>query len=246
MTILTRNVPWQRRSDLAYRSFNLFAKTLFRILCRIDTAEIGNVPARGPLIMVSNHINFLEVPILFTFFQPRPVTGFVKSENWDRPFFRELFTLWGGISIRRGEADLEAFRLAEQALQEGMIVAISPEGTRTQGKLIKGKPGTVLLAVRSGAPLLPVVHWGGETFWDNLKQIRRTDFHIRVGKPFTINIQRNQLNREVREAAIDEIMYQMAALLPPEYRGEYADMSKATAHYLSFHDSPGAQPAPSA
>lgn len=235
MTTITRNYSWAtRRKNLVYRSFNIFVKAVFSVLCKVDTREIKQVPMQGPLILVSNHINFLEVPVLFSFFQPRPMTALVKSENWNHPFFRNLFTLWGGIPIRRGEADLDAFQSAQEALEKDMILAISPEGTRTQGKLIKGHPGIVLLAVRSGAPILPVAHWGGENFWDNLHKFRRTDFHIHVGKPFHITAKRKELTREVREIATDEIMYQLATLLPMQYRGEYSDLSKATTQFIQY------------
>ena len=55
---------------------------LVGLLCRVDDAQLALVPARGPLILVANHINFLEVPLLYTYLQPRPVTGLAKAETW--------------------------------------------------------------------------------------------------------------------------------------------------------------------
>ncbi|MEA2008767.1 MAG: 1-acyl-sn-glycerol-3-phosphate acyltransferase, partial [Chloroflexota bacterium] len=57
-----------------------------------------------------NHINFLDAPIFYTHLCPRPLTGFVKSETWDSPYLGPLFTLWGAIPVRRGEADMNAIR----------------------------------------------------------------------------------------------------------------------------------------
>jgi hypothetical protein len=95
------------------------------------------------------------------------------------------------------------------------------------------------LALRSGAPLLPLVFWGGERFWDNLPRLRRTDFYTSVGQPFTLDTGGVKITSQVRQAMTDEIMYQMAALLPPVYRGVYADLSSATEAFLRFP--PGAK-----
>jgi 1-acyl-sn-glycerol-3-phosphate acyltransferase len=92
-----------------------------------------------------------------------------------------------------------------------------------------------MLALRSGAPILPVAHWGGEDFGANLKRLRRTDFHIRVGRQFTISTNGERITREARQQIVDEMMYQLAALLPEKYRGVYSDTSKATAQFLNFN-----------
>jgi len=221
---------------LAYRVVTSAIKTLTRILCRIDDAQLAQVPEQGPLILAINHVNFLEAPIFYTHLHPRPVTGFVKAENLEHPFFGPLlFGLWGGIPIRRGEADMAAFRQALAAMEEGQILAVAPEGTRSgHGRLQQGYPGVTLLALRSGAPVLPIVHYGGELFWRNLRRLRRTDFCIVVGQPFHLDAGGAKVTRQVRQQMADEVMYQIAALLPPAYRGVYSDLSAATETYLRF------------
>ena len=91
-----------------------------------------------------------------------------------------------------------------------------------------------MLAFRSNAPILPIAHWGGEKFLGNLKRLRRTDFSMRAGRPFMLNTNGERITREQRQQVADEMMYQLAALLPEEYRGEYSDMSKATTQFLKF------------
>lgn len=220
---------------LALRVVNTSLKGLTRLFCRVDDAHLARVPAKGPLILVANHINFLEVPLIYTHLMPRPLTGFVKAESWDNPAIAMLFDLWRAIPLRRGEADLEAMRQALSVLQSGGILAVAPEGTRSgHGRLARGHPGVVLLAQLSNAPLLPLVYYGGESFKENIKRLRRTDFHIVVGQPFRIHTDGVSVNRQMRQQIADEIMYQLAALLPPPYRGHYSDLHTATQTYLRF------------
>ncbi len=218
---------------IAARVVNTTIKGLTRAICRVDDSQLVHVPERGPLIIVANHVNFLEVPLLFTHLQPRPVTGFAKAETWDNPAMALLFNLWGAIPLERGEADKGALQRALAALEAGQILAVAPEGTRSgHGRLGRGHPGIVLLALRSGAPLLPIVYYGGERLRRNLASLRRTDFHIVVGQPFHVDAGGAKVTREVRRQITDEIMYQLAALLPPDYRGYYADLASASETYL--------------
>ena len=205
------------------------------ILCRVDAPEMHKVPARGPLIAISNHTGQLEVPALFAWLWPRPVTAWAKIETWDKPFLHWLFNLWGAIPVRRGEADTSALRVALEKLEQGYIFGVAPEGTRNKnGKLLRAHPGAVMLALHSKAPIIPIAHWGGENFMSNLKRLHRTDFHIRVGRPFSIQTNGERISKDERQQIVDEMMYQLAALLPESYHGEYSDMSKATTKFLTF------------
>jgi 1-acyl-sn-glycerol-3-phosphate acyltransferase len=204
-------------------------------LCNVDDSQLSKVPDYGPLIIACNHINFMEVPLVFTHLQPRKVTAFAKAETWDNPLMGYLFDLWGAIPIQRGEADTTAFRLALEALKEGKILAITPEGTRSKtGQMGRGMPGIVMMAHRSNVPILPMVYYGSEKLRDNIYRLKRTDFHIRVGKIFKLVFPETRIDRETRRKMVDEIMYQLARLLPEEYRGYYSDLNKVTADYLNF------------
>ncbi len=210
-------------------------KSITRILCNIDDSQLSRVPEQGPLILASNHINFIEVPVVYTHLQPRTITAFVKSETWENPIMGFLFDLWGGIPIQRGEADTNAIRSGLVALKQNKILAITPEGTRSgDGKLQRGHPGIVMIAHLSEAPIVPLVFYGGEKISDNLKRVKRTDFNIRVGNIFKLLFPKGKPDRDLRIVMTDEIMYQMAALLPPEYRGYYADLTKLSTNYLTF------------
>lgn len=204
------------------------------LMCRIDAPDLDKIPRKGPLIVYSNHTGQIEVPLMYSHLQPRPLTGIAKVETWDNWFLHWLFNLWGAIPIRRGEADMEAIRSGLDALKRGYILAIAPEGTRNKnGVLLKAHPGVITLALRSDVPLLPVAHWGGENFLVNLKRLRRTDFHVRVGVPFRLDPGSQHVSREVRQQMVDEMMYRLAALLPEYYRGAYTDLEHVSEKYLS-------------
>lgn len=225
---------------LAFTLVNTSLKLILRTLCRVDDTQLPLVPRHGPLILVANHINFLDAPIIATHLLPRPLTGFAKIETWDNPVLGKLFDLWGAIPIHRGEGDIAAFRQAERALANGKILAIAPEGTRSNhGQLQRGHAGVVLLAQRSGAPLLPMVYYGNELFHENFRRFKRTPFHIAVGKLFHIKAP-DRVRPDERQAIADEVMYQLAKLLPARYRGYYADLTQISTRYLDF--SPPLQP----
>ncbi len=214
---------------------NTTLKGLTGLLCRVDDTQLERVPQHGPLIVVANHVNFLDAPVFFSRIHPRRVTGFVKAETWQNPALAFLFNTWQTIPLERGEADVRAFRAGLAALRAGAIVAVAPEGTRSgHGRLQHGRPGVVFLALHSAAPILPVAYYGAERFHDNIRRLRRTDFRIVVGRPFYLDARGSKVTQAVRRAMIDEVMYQIAALLPPAYRGVYADLHLATEHYLRF------------
>lgn len=194
-----------------------------RITCRIHAGnELDKFPIQGPLIVISNHTGQIEVPVFFALLQPRKFTGWAKIETWDNWFLNWVFNLWGMIPIRRGEADTTALRKAIEALEKGMIFGIAPEGTRNKnGRLLRAYPGAVLLAVRSGVPILPIAHWGGENYLKNLKRLKRTDFYMRVGEVFRLKVDGVKMRGETRQQIADEMMYRVAELMPQEYRGAY-------------------------
>jgi 1-acyl-sn-glycerol-3-phosphate acyltransferase len=206
------------------------------ILCKIEKPGFSKVPAHGPLILAGNHIGSLEVPLLFVHLPNRKLIGLAKIETWNNKFMGWLFDLWDAIPVRRGEADLDAIRACLDVLNDGKILAISPEGTRSyDGRLQSGQPGISLLALRSGAPIMPFAHWGTEEFSANIKKLKRTDFHFRVGRPFYLDAKGEKVDGKVRKDMADEIMVQIAALMPEEYRGVYSSW-KSPPKYLRFSE----------
>ncbi len=218
---------------LFYQLTVILLKLWTRLTCRIDAPDLHAFPATGPLIAITNHTGQIEVPMMFAHLQPRKITAWAKAEAFEHWFLKFIFTLWNVIPVRRGEADIKSLKTAVNMIKEGYIFGIAPEGTRNKtGKLLRAQSGAVLLALHSGAPIIPIAHWGGENYLKNLKRFKRTDFHIRVGKPFKLNVEGVRMTGEIRQQIADEMMYEIAKLLPEEYRGAYSDLSKATRRFI--------------
>ncbi len=239
------NVPLETASPpcLAERfrraATNKILKGVLDTLCDIDNREYLEVLSKtGPLIVAVNHINFLEVPILVTHSYPLRLTGLVKSETWSNPFFAFLLNTYRAIPINRGGAFQDSFKQVREAMDSGSFVVIAPEGTRSKnGILGRGKAGVIQLALYTGSPVLPVVHYGGQSIWNNIRRFKRTPFRFKVGRPFRIKFD-GRPGREEREEMLAEVMGQMARLLPVEMRGIYSSQAEQECKHLEFLEMP--------
>lgn len=208
--------------------------TLF-VICNVNKKALKAIPRQGPMIMIGNHVNSLDVLAALTFSHPRKIYFLVKRETFEILILRFLFNIWESIPVDRGTADFQALNKAAGVLNQGHFIAIAPEGTRTNdGRLVQAHAGVVVIALKSKAPIMPTVQYGGEKFYKNIKKLRRTKITMRVGAPFMICPDSIYPGKEERQLIADEIMYQVAKLLPAEYRGYYSDLSKTTTNYLNF------------
>lgn len=215
--------------------FHWFADFLLRILLsvllRLQIDGLSNTPPDGPLIVAVNHTSFLD-PLLGIVFVPRTVFPLGKVELFEKRFVGWIFPAYGVIPIRRGHFDREAIRRSLRLLRDGGALLVAPEGTRSDdGRLQPGRNGTAVLAARSNAAILPVAIWGVNDFGANVRRLRRTDVRVVVGPAFRIQ-GNGRIPRDALDDVTDEIMYRISALLPPEYRGVYANLDQATSHYL--------------
>ena len=212
---------------------NSVIKLIAHTILKIDGKAIKKIPMEGPLLAVANHVNFLDAPVVIALLHPRPTTGLVKKESWDNALHAFLFNVWGGIPIDRDIADFNAFKAAKEALREGKILAVAPEGTRSRnGRMIRGKPGIAILARQCDVPILPLAYYGHEDFYDNIKKLKRTPMHIRVGEPFKINWEGKERDKETLQVVTDAIMLEVADLMPEGYHGDYAEIKVDRAEYI--------------
>jgi len=210
-------------------------KTLLTILCKIDCREYSKVLAvNKPMLVVFNHVNFLEVPILVTHSYPLYVSGLVKSETWDNPVFAFIFNTYKAVPIDRRGAFSESFKKVLDMINNGFFMCVAPEGTRSKdGVLGKGKAGIVQLAMEADIPILPVAHHGGENIWQNMRKLKRTPFYFKAGQPFKIKFD-GRPDKEQREMIISEVMGRIACLLPEDKRGIYSQQADEECKYLEF------------
>jgi 1-acyl-sn-glycerol-3-phosphate acyltransferase len=205
-----------------------FGRTVFRCFTRVDMAGLDGLPTTGPLIIASNHLSNADPPLIACWLTPalgRAVHWMAKQEALEWPIAGPFLKGNGAFGIRRGAADTEAFRLAKRVLEEGRVLGTFPEGTRSPtGRLQQGKEGVTLLAIRTGAPILPVAVWGTDRFWPRGRKVWRVGgrVHLRVGEPFTLERRTVDGKREDLEAVTARLMVRIAELLPEQYRGHYA------------------------
>jgi 1-acyl-sn-glycerol-3-phosphate acyltransferase len=219
---------------MAKRFFNWWLRLAYRLLLRLKLEGVENVPTQGPVILVINHINFLD-PFVVVASLPRPVTAMSKVENFSIPVFGWIFKLYGAIPVRRGEVDRKALKQALEILQEGIILLLAPEGTRSPDRALQtAHDGLAYIAHRSQATIVPVAITGTPGFAHNIKRLRRTPVNIKLGNPFYFQAGSRRLERQAMTAMTTEAMYQLAALLPPEHRGVYADLEHATERFVRF------------
>lgn len=197
-------------------------KLLLWVITDCKVRGLENVPRGGPFILVSNHLNLADPPILSTIV-PRRVVWMAKKELLDMPVIGLLYRLAGTIPVRRFEADLRALRRCQEALAHGHVVGMFPEGTRSRNSALqRGHPGAALLAMRMGVPVVPAAIWGTESIRLPGGLFRRTRVNVAFGEGFTLPLAR-RVRKEQVEDGTDLIMRRIAALLPPDYRGVYAE-----------------------
>jgi 1-acyl-sn-glycerol-3-phosphate acyltransferase len=197
---------------------------LFNLLTRWEVEGEANLPPGGPLLMVFNHLAWWDAPLGMAAV-PFEVTGIALKDLQRIPITGQLLSLANVIWVDRGRYDREALRQALAVLEEGGILAIAPEGRMSvTGALERGKPGSVFIARKADVPILPIGLTGTEKVLSEWRRFRRPHLRVIIGKVFRLPERRQYGSRkEERQADADYILERIAELLPPEYRGVYAD-----------------------
>jgi 1-acyl-sn-glycerol-3-phosphate acyltransferase len=222
--------------------FYWLAASFFRfcvvIWSRREVLGLENVPRHGPAILASNHLNLADPPLLVSLVRRRLIF-MAKLELWSTPVIGWLYGLGGCIPVRRFEGDVGALRRAEKVLRQGHVLVMFPEGTRSRHPgLGKGHPGTAVIALRSGVPIVPIGVSGTETVSLPGCFLRQTRVRVAFGQPFTLP-RGQRLTTELAEEGTERIMKEIAALLPEAYRGTYAGIATRTKQHAERAARPG-------
>lgn len=180
-----------------------------------------------PLIVVSNHLSWFDIPLLAIAI-PRRISFMAKKEYFHSPVHAFLLRLYGSFTVDRGSVDRTAFDQAGTALQGGRALGIFPEGTRSRTlQLQQGKLGAAFIALRSNPVILPVGISGTEKIRQKYEGKKRLFYRpkvtVNVGQPFKLPPVSGRPGRADLTRSTETIMRQIADLLPEDYRGVYRD-----------------------
>lgn len=199
---------------------------LVRLLVRLELENLENLPTSGAFIAVANHMGRLDAALVYDVIKRRDIIIFVAEKYRRFAVIRWLVRQLDAIWLDRYNADFGALREVLERLKRGWALVMAPEGTRSKtGTLLPGRPGASYLAAKSGVLVIPVGGIGTEDWRvkQNLRRLHRTKVLLRFGTPFILPPLPKQGREAALEAYTDEIMCQIAVLLPPEQRGVYAD-----------------------
>jgi 1-acyl-sn-glycerol-3-phosphate acyltransferase len=214
-----------------------FAGRMFgRAVSRISIeGAVDEIPRDGPLIIAANHASNLDAPVLGAWLIPklgRRIHWLGKRELFAWPIVGWVAANGGVHPVDRGSADVEAFRLATRILEEGHILFVFPEGTRSpDGTLQEARDGLAVLALRSGAPIVPIGIAGSSRVWPKGQRFPHPGGHVvfRVGRPFrpSDELPAGIDRRTAKPLVTRMIMERIAALLPVGQRGAYGSAGRA-------------------
>ncbi|MFN9173545.1 MAG: lysophospholipid acyltransferase family protein [Synechocystis sp.] len=141
------------------------------------------VPSLGPALVVSNHASYFDPPFL-SCAMARPVAFMAKEELFEVPLLGPAIHLYGAYPVKRGSGDRGALRAALNALEDGWLVGIFLEGTRTKdGRIYDPKLGAAMIAAKAQVPLIPVGLIGVEQIFPaGSKFPRPVPLTIRIGQ----------------------------------------------------------------
>jgi 1-acyl-sn-glycerol-3-phosphate acyltransferase len=197
---------------------------LLTTLARVEFCGTENLLLEGGLIVATNHMSRVDTLLLFINPARKDITALVADKYKKYPIFNWILDVGGVIFLDRDKADFGAFRVAVEWINKGVAMGIAPEGTRSPiGQLQQGKPGVILLAQKTGVPVVPVGISGTETFFRDLMRLRRPKVRLNFGPAYRVP----PLDRANRDEALknstEEIMSRIASLLPEKYWGYYKD-----------------------
>jgi len=214
--------------SLLYRTCNFLQKNTLKMFCDFEVTGRENIPPFGPLVVVSNHMSYIDPSILAVSIERR-LTFLAKNSLFKGVFISALLRRYGAYPISRSSLDLKTLRWIKGYLAQDGTLAIFPEGTRNSGTMINGKNGTARIIHMTGATILPVGVTGTQELQNLFRVVNPTGkIRVNIGAPFSLPLLEGKLDKYILKSMTDIIMGRIALLLPDEYRGVYAQQSIET------------------
>ncbi len=195
-----------------------FVRGLFVPLMDLQVRGLENFPREGAVIVACNHVtNFDIFPMQFSL--PRPIFYMGKEQLFRNRLTDALFRNMGAFPVSRDKKDSWAYNHALKVLAHGQTLGMFPEGTRSRGHgLIVARTGAARLSIQTNSPIVPMAIIGSDKFFRLFP--RRTRVTVILLPPILPHPE------ETAIALTDRVMFSLAAALPPEMRGVYADVPK--------------------
>jgi 1-acyl-sn-glycerol-3-phosphate acyltransferase len=202
------------------------SRLVLRIIARINI--VGGIDYQtGSYIITGNHVGRLEAFLVILLADRDDIILLLAEKYRQYAVWRYFGRKVDGIWVNRFDADFQAMREVLKRLKNGEVLAIAPEGTRSPTEaLLPGKAGAAYLAGKANVTIIPVGIVGTEdrVVKHRLKRLKRLNITARVGEPYTLPPMPRGNGRDAwLEQQTDEIMCQIAALLPPSHRGVYSE-----------------------
>ena len=195
---------------------------LFHLLTRYRVMGRENIPGQGSLLVVANHLNLADPPLLGVSIS-RKTIFMAKEELFRSRLLSYFIGGFGAFPVRRRQTDRQALRQAKRVLAEGLALVMFPEGARSHNAQLRPAfSGSALVALRSDAPILPVGISGTEKIKGVAWLLRRPRITVNIGQPFYLSSDSGKLTKEELAGLTNSMMERIAELLPREYRGGYA------------------------
>ncbi len=215
------------RLKLFPRITGFFLRCVYSVVARVKVEGLENLPQDGAVMVICNHASNADGMLLMAYVVRklgRPIGWIGKEEALRWPLAGWALKQNGVFGVKRGSGDLAAFKTAKRVLDEGRPLAVFPEGTRSaDGALREAKEGATVLALRSGAAVLPIGIAGSQRFWPRGKLPRPfRRMTVRIGPTFVLTMAEAADRRQAMDLTTIELMRHIAELLPPEQRGVYA------------------------
>src|SRR5689334_21241690 len=210
---------------MKYKTLRSIVRFLMKIIADIEVNGLEKLPD-GNVVVAANHLGRLDTAVLLCILDREDIIMPVAEKYKDHPLYGAIGRAANAIWLNRFEADYADFRQILERMKQGGLLVIAPEGTRSKTEALQeGKMGVAFLASKSCYPVLPVAVTGTEYrgIVKNLKHFRRSKITATAADLLYVQIPAGKGREEAMHEATDEIMCRIAALLPPKYRGVYAN-----------------------